>query len=75
MKEIEKSIRELIKGSKEKEAEKMLPELYKVLDKATKKNIIKKNKASRTKSRITKAIKKKNPNIEKTKPSKKQPKE
>ena len=39
------------------EAEKLVPHIYKTLDKAAKTMAIKKNKASRLKSRIVKAIK------------------
>lgn len=42
----------LIEEEKYEEAEKMLPQVYKVLDKATKKNVIKKGNASRRKSRL-----------------------
>ena len=38
------------------EALKLLPKVYKALDKAAKTNIIKKNKASRLKSRLAKLI-------------------
>ena len=37
-------------------AKKLLPQIYKILDKSAKTNVIKKNTASRKKSRITKAI-------------------
>jgi small subunit ribosomal protein S20 len=37
-----------------KEAEKQLPKVYQALDKAAKNNLIKKNKASRLKSRLVK---------------------
>lgn len=40
------------------EAKKLLPQVYKVLDKAAKIGLIKKNTASRNKSRITKLISK-----------------
>jgi small subunit ribosomal protein S20 len=56
IKDIEKKIEKLIKEKKKNEANKLLPQLYKVLDKAAKNNIIKKNKAARLKSRITKFI-------------------
>lgn len=38
------------------EAKKLLPEIYKALDKGAKEGVIKKNTASRKKSRIAKAI-------------------
>ena len=51
-----KEVKKLISQNKAKEAEKLLPEIYKSLDKAAKTKVIKKNTASRKKSRITKAI-------------------
>lgn len=48
----------LVRNKKKKEAEKLLHTCYKLLDKAAKKNIIKKNTASRKKSRLTKALNK-----------------
>jgi len=54
MKSIVKEIKELTVEGKKKEAQKLLPESYKVIDKAAKKGIIKKNTASRKKSRLTK---------------------
>jgi len=53
------AIRQIKKLAGEKqtgEAKKLLPALYKALDKAAKTNAIKKNKASRLKSRLTKLI-------------------
>lgn len=44
-----------VKGNAE-EGKKLLPQLYKILDKAAKEGIIKKNTAARKKSRITKLI-------------------
>jgi len=38
------------------EAKNLLPQVYKILDKAAKTNLIKKNTASRRKSRITKLV-------------------
>ena len=38
------------------EAKKLLPQIYKILDKSAKVNVIKKNTASRKKSRLTKLI-------------------
>ncbi len=55
-KDIVKNIRELVLENKNKEAEKLLPRAYKAIDKAAKKGIIKKNTASRKKSRLTKLI-------------------
>lgn len=48
-----KEIRDLVKGGKIKEAEKALPVAYKAIDKAMKRDYIKKNTAARYKSRIT----------------------
>lgn len=49
-----------------KDAQKNLKNVYKVLDKATRKNIIKKGKASRIKSRLTKKLNKLSQNNVKT---------
>jgi len=46
----------LIVAKKIEEAEKLLPTVYKVIDKAAKRGVIKKNTASRKKSRLTKKI-------------------
>lgn len=57
--EIKKLLKEvlgLVADKKKNEAEKMLPKIYKALDKATKKGVIKKNTAARKKSRIYKKI-------------------
>ncbi len=56
MKALIKKARALIAEKKTEEVKKLLPQIYKVLDKAAKTNVIKKNTASRKKSRITKAI-------------------
>lgn len=56
IKDLIKKVRVLVKENKIKEAKELLPQIYKILDKAAKENIIKKNTASRKKSRITKAI-------------------
>lgn len=53
-----KENKKLVAGGKTKEAAAILPKIYKALDKAAKENIIKKNTASRYKSRITKATQK-----------------
>lgn len=55
-----KSIKKLITTGKIKEAEKMLPQVYKAIDKASKIKFIKKNAAARYKSRITLALNKAN---------------
>jgi small subunit ribosomal protein S20 len=46
------------KSSAIEEARKLLPQVYKLLDKAAKTGLIKKNTAARKKSRITKSISK-----------------
>ena len=51
-----RKVRKLITAGKVEEATKMLPETFKALDKAARKNIIHPNNASRTKSRIAKAL-------------------
>jgi len=48
-----KSIKKLIVANKIKEAEKMLPSVYKAIDKAVKIKFLKKNAGARYKSRIT----------------------
>lgn len=58
-----KNIKKLIEENKKEEAQKLLPQTYKAIDKAVKRNLIKKNTADRKKSRITKLI-----NISKTNP-------
>jgi small subunit ribosomal protein S20 len=57
MKALIKKIRTLALAKKTEEAKKLLPEVYKILDKSAKENIIKKNTASRQKSRLAKSIK------------------
>ena len=56
LKKLLKEAQVLIKENKKEEAKKLLPSIYKALDKAAKTNLIKKNKASRKKSRISKAL-------------------
>lgn len=46
------SYRKLVAGKKTDEAAKLLPSVFKALDKAAKTNVIAKNKASRLKSRL-----------------------
>lgn len=53
-----KKARKLIAAKQIDEAKKFLPKVYKILDKSAKNNTIKKNAASRMKSRITKALNK-----------------
>ena len=64
----EKKIKDLIKQArllvfqkKIEEAKNILPQVYKILDKAAKVNIIKKNTASRRKSRLAQLIAKGSP--------------
>jgi small subunit ribosomal protein S20 len=58
MKMLVKQIRGLIKEKKKKEAIELLPSVYQAIDKAAKRGVIKKNTASRKKSRLIKAIEK-----------------
>jgi small subunit ribosomal protein S20 len=58
MKGLIKKVRILVSEKKAEEAKKLLPEVYKILDKSAKAGVIKKNAAARTKSRITKLINK-----------------
>lgn len=58
MKSLLKKIREFIGANKKEESLKLLSQAYQALDKAAKRGIIKKNTASRKKSRLSKAIKK-----------------
>jgi small subunit ribosomal protein S20 len=59
IKALVKEARILVSAKKSAEAKKLLPEIYKALDKAAKVGVIKKNNASRHKSRLTKLIDKK----------------
>lgn len=54
-----KEARTLVSQNKIDEAKKLLPQIYKILDKTAKSGLIKKNTASRKKSRITALINKK----------------
>jgi len=56
LKNLLKEIKTLTSQKKIGEAKKLLPQVYKFLDKAAKKGLIKKNTASRKKSRISQAI-------------------
>jgi len=58
MKSAEKDIRKLIAEGKRKEAEELFATTQKAIDKAAKGGVIKKNTASRKKSRLSKAIQK-----------------
>jgi small subunit ribosomal protein S20 len=53
-----KSLMKALVAKDVKEAEKLLPTVYKAIDKACKTGVIKKNTASRKKSRLALAIKK-----------------
>ena len=48
-----KDFRKLVTAGKKDEAKKMLPRVFQTLDKATKSGVIKKNKASRLKSKTS----------------------
>jgi len=56
MRSLVKEANVLISGKSKAELIKMLPEIYKAIDKAAKIGVIKKNTAARKKSRITKKI-------------------
>jgi small subunit ribosomal protein S20 len=56
IKKLIKEARILVLAKKIEEAKKLLPQVYKILDKAAKEGVIKKNTAARKKSRIAKAI-------------------
>ncbi len=58
MKSLIKEARSLVLEKKVGEAKKMLSAIYSILDKAAKRGVIKKNAASRKKSRLTKLIEK-----------------
>ena len=58
IKDLIKKARDLISEKKIEEAQNLLPQLYKILDKAAKVNVIRKNTASRKKARITRLINK-----------------
>jgi small subunit ribosomal protein S20 len=54
IKNILKSFNSLILQEKKEEAKKLLPQIYKILDKAAKTGLIKKNTVNRKKSKMTK---------------------
>jgi small subunit ribosomal protein S20 len=54
-----KEFRSLVLEKKLDDAKKLLPKIYQALDKAAKVNVLKKNTASRRKSRFTKLVDKK----------------
>jgi len=53
IKNLIKKVRTLVSQNKKMEAVNLLPQVYKILDKAAKTGLIKKNTATRKKSRIT----------------------
>jgi small subunit ribosomal protein S20 len=57
LKNLLKEVRALISQKKTVEAKKLLPQTYKLLDKAAKTGLIKKGEADRKKSRIARALK------------------
>ncbi len=58
MRKAVKNFKELIKAEKISEAEKQIPSIYKAIDKAQKRGVIKKNTASRKKSRLSSLLNK-----------------
>ena len=58
IKDLVKKVQVLVKENKKEEAQSLLSPIYKALDKAAKRGVIKKNTASRRKSRLTKMINK-----------------
>jgi len=56
IKNLLKEVKNLVSQKKTEEAKKLLPQVYKILDKAAKTGLIKKNTAARKKSRITKLV-------------------
>lgn len=57
IKESVKKIEKLLKEKNKEEAKKLLPEAYSAIDKAAKRGVIKKNNASRKKSKLSKITK------------------
>lgn len=57
LKNLLKEVKSLITQKKTKEAKKLLPQVYKLLDKAAKSGLIKKGEADRRKSRFARAVK------------------
>jgi small subunit ribosomal protein S20 len=56
LKDLLKEVKNLISQKKTEEVKKLLPQVYKVLDKAAKTGLIKPRTASRKKSRLTQTI-------------------
>lgn len=59
MRKLVKEFKALVAQKKQEEAMKVLPQVYAILDKTAKVGIIKKNNASRRKSRLTQMVAKK----------------
>ncbi len=59
IKDLSKEVQTFVSKKNTEEAKKILPKLFKALDKAVKVNVLKKNTASRQKSRFAKMIDKK----------------
>lgn len=57
MRKLIKEAHTLLSNKNIEEVEKMMPKIYKAIDKAAKRGVIKKNTASRKKSRIMKQVK------------------
>jgi small subunit ribosomal protein S20 len=57
LKETVKNLEKAVKAGKKDEALKMLPSAYAAIDKAAKRGVIKKNTASRKKSRLSRIVK------------------
>jgi small subunit ribosomal protein S20 len=60
MKDSVKSLRKMVTEGKHAEAEKALATVYKAIDKASKRGVIKKNTAARKKSRLVLFMRKQN---------------
>lgn len=58
MNEAVKKLRKLAEAKKRKDAETLMPTVYKAIDKAMKRGVIKKNTASRKKSRLSSLVNK-----------------
>ena len=56
IKELTKALRKTIENKDKERAKELLSQVYKILDKAAKVGVIKKNTASRKKSRLSKAV-------------------
>jgi len=60
MKKLIKELAVLVENKKNKEANLLLPKIYQILDKSAKAGVIKKNTASRKKSRLARHVSDKN---------------